>query len=78
MRYEQTDLLTREAGELLTFIRDDLVFQMTGQEYSPPLERPIVQVQLSRRKWATIHNIYAAPIRSAGIRDTLDSIPVGV
>ncbi len=33
---------------------------------------PTVQVQLSRRKGATNLNIYAAPIRSAGITDTLD------
>ncbi len=48
------------------------MFQKTGEEYSPPLERLTVQVQLSRPKWATIHNVYAAPIRSAGITDTLD------
>ncbi len=48
------------------------MFQKTGEENSPLLERLTVQVQLSRRKWATIHNIYAAPIRSAGITDTLD------
>ncbi len=59
-------------GGLLTLIRDDLVLQKTGEEYSPPLERLTVQVQLSRRKWATIHNTYAAPIRSTGITDTLD------
>ncbi len=54
----------QRGGGLLTLIRDDLVFQKTGKEYSPPLERLTVQVQLSLRKWATIHNIYAAPIRS--------------
>ncbi len=59
-------------GGLLTLIRDNLVFQKTGEEYSPPLECLTVQVQLSCRKWATIHNIYAAPIRSAGVTDTLD------
>ncbi len=48
------------------------MFQKTGEEYSPPLERLTVQVQLSRRKWDTIHNISEAPIRSAGITDTLD------
>ncbi len=48
------------------------MFQKTGEEYSSPLERLTVQVQLSRRKWATTHNIYAAPIRSAGITDRLD------
>ncbi len=48
------------------------MFQNTREEYSPQLERLAVQAQLSRRKWATIHNIYAAPIRSAGITDTLD------
>ncbi len=62
----------QRGGGLLTLIRDDLVFQKAGEEYSPPLEPLTVQVQLSRRKWATIHNIYAAPIRSAGITDTLD------
>ncbi len=62
----------QRGGGLLTLIRDDLVFQKTGEEYSPPLERLTIQVQLSRRKWATIHNIYAASIRSADIRDTLD------
>ncbi len=55
------------------------MFQQTGEEYSPPLERLAVQVQLSRWKWAAIHYIYAAPIRSAGITDTLDlaSLQVG-
>ncbi len=48
------------------------MFQNTGEDYSPPLEHLTVQVQLSRQKWATIHNIYAAPIRSTGITDTLD------
>ncbi len=62
----------QRGGGLLTLIRDDLVFQKIGEEYSPPLERLTVQVQLSRRKWATIHNIYAATIRSAGITDRLD------
>ncbi len=48
------------------------MFQKTGEEYSPSLKRLTAQVQLSCRKWATIHNIYAASIRSAGITDTLD------
>ncbi len=48
------------------------MFLKTGEEYSPPLEHLTVQVQLSRRKWATINNINAAPIRSSGITDTLD------
>ncbi len=60
----------QRGGGLLTLIRDDLVFQKTGEEYSSPLERFRVQVQLSHRKWATIHKIYAAPIRSAGTTDT--------
>ncbi len=47
------------------------MFQKTGEDYSPPLERLTVQVQPSHWKWATFHNIYAAPIRSAGITDTL-------
>ncbi len=62
----------QRGGGLLTLIRGDLVFQKSGEEYSPPIERLTVQVQPSRQKWATIHNIYAAPIRSAGITDTLD------
>ncbi len=62
----------QRGGGLLKLIRDDLVFQKTGEEYSPPQERLTVQVQLSRRKWATIHNIYAAPIRSADITHMLD------
>ncbi len=67
----RADRPTNQRGEgLLTLIRDDLVFQETGEEYSPPLERLTVQGQLSRRKWAAIHN--AAPIRSAGITGTLD------
>ncbi len=45
------------------------MFQKTGEEYSPPPECLTVQVQLFRRKWATFHNICAAPIRSAGITD---------
>ncbi len=66
----------QRGGGLLTLIRDDRVFQKTGEEYSPLLERLTVQVQLPRRKWAKIHNIYAAPIRSAGITDTLDFAPL--
>ncbi len=48
------------------------MFHKTWEENSSPPERLTVQVQLLRRKWATIHNIYAAPVRSAGITDTLD------
>ncbi len=48
------------------------MFPKTWEEYRTPLERLTVQVQLSRRKWATIHNIYVDPFRSAGITDTLD------
>ncbi len=62
----------QRGGGLLTLIGDDLVFKRTGEEYSPPLVPLTVQVQLSHRKWATIHNIYVAVIRPAGITDTLD------
>ncbi len=62
----------QRGGGLLALIRDDLVYQKTREEFSPPLERLAVQVQLSRWKWAAIHNINAAPIRSAGLTDTLD------
>ncbi len=37
--------------------------------YSHPLERFTVQVQLSRRKCATIYAISVAPVRSAGKMD---------
>ncbi len=62
----------QRGGGLLKLIRDDLVFHKTGEEYGPQLELHTVQTELSHRKWATIHNIYAATIRSAGITDTLD------
>ncbi len=48
------------------------MFQKIGEAYSPPLERFTVQVLLSRRKWATIYNSYAAPIRSVDITVTVD------
>ncbi len=48
-------------------------------DYSPSQECLKVQVLLSRRKWATIHNIYAPPIRPAGVTITLDAarLPMG-
>ncbi len=61
----------QRGGGLLTLTGNNLVFQRTREDYSPPLERITTQVQLSRRKCATIHS-YAAPIRSAGITDTLN------
>ncbi len=45
------------------------MFQKIGEAYGTPLER--LTVQLSHRKWATIHNIYLAAIHSAGITRTL-------
>ncbi len=57
----------QRGGGLLTLIGDYLVFQKADEDNNPPLERLTIQDQPSRRNWATIHNIYAAPIRSAGI-----------
>ncbi len=59
--------LGNQWGErLLTLIRDYLVFQKVGAAYSPTLECLTFQVQLSQRRLATLHNIYAAPIGSVG------------
>ncbi len=40
------------------------------EAHNHPIERHIIMVQLSYRKWATIFNIYVAHIRSAGITTT--------
>ncbi len=52
--------------------RDDLVFHMIKEVYMPPLERLTVEVQLSRQKWAIIHDTYTAPIRYASSTGTPD------
>ncbi len=36
------------------------------------MEKQSIQIQLSRRRWATIHNLYVAPIRG---QDTLGLAP---
>ncbi len=50
-------------GALLTLVNEGIVCQRIAKQYQLPLEKQSIQIQLSRRLWATIHNLYVAPIR---------------
>ncbi len=40
---------THRGGCLLTLVKEGIVFQRAAQDYSPPLERLTIQIQLSRQ-----------------------------
>ncbi len=44
-------------------VKEGIVYQRIAEVYQPPMEKQSIQIQLSRRQWATIHNLYATPIR---------------
>ncbi len=46
-------LSTHRGGGLLTLVKKVIVFQRAAEDYSPPLERLTIQIQLSRRNFAT-------------------------
>ncbi len=48
---------THRGGGLLTLVKEGIVFQPAAEDYSPPLERLTIQIQLSRRRWTTVHNL---------------------
>ncbi len=70
---------THRGGGLLTLVKEGIVFQRAAEDYSPPLERLTIQIQLSRRRWPTIHNLYVAPIKGPTLPDSLalNNISVG-
>ncbi len=49
-------------------MKEGIEYQRIAEVYQPLMEKQSIQIQLSRRRWATIHNLYAAPIRG---QDTL-------
>ncbi len=70
---------THRGGGLLTLVKEGMVFQRAAEDYSPPLERLTIQIQLSRRRWATIHNRYVVPVKGPTLPDSLalNNISVG-
>ncbi len=44
-------------------MREGIVYQRIAKVYHPPMEKQSIQIQLLRWRYATIHNLYAAPIR---------------
>ncbi len=53
-------------------VKEGTVYLRIAEIYQPPMEKQSIKIQLSRRRWATIHNLYAAPIRG---QDTLVLAP---
>ncbi len=39
---------------------EGIVYQRIAEDYQLSLEKQSIQIQLSRRRWAPIHNLYAA------------------
>ena len=65
-------------GGLLTYIRDNLVFERVGQSSLNGTEISSVRVRMGKRKWATITNLYCPPTRShSGMVSSLsmDKVP---
>ncbi len=52
---------SRHEGGLLTLVKEGMFFKRTAEGYSPPLEGPTIQIQLSHQRWTRIHNLYAVP-----------------
>ncbi len=59
---------TAEASYL---VKEGIVYQRIAEVTQPPMKKQSIQIQLSRRRWATIH-FFAAPIRG---QDTLALAP---
>ncbi len=53
-------------------MKEGIVYQRIAEVYQPPMKKQSIHIQLSRRRWATIHNFFAAPIRA---QDTLILAP---
>ncbi len=62
-----------------TQVKEGIVFQRAAEDYSPPLERLTIQIHLSPRRWAMIHNLYVAPVKGPTSSDSLNlnNISVG-
>ncbi len=58
---QETKLAHKGEGFLI-WDKEGLVYQRIAEDYQPPLEKPPIQVQLSRRWWALNHNFFATPI----------------
>ncbi len=52
-------------------VKEGIVFQRAAEDYSPPLKRLTIQTHLSRRRWATIHNLHVAPVKGPISSDSL-------
>ncbi len=48
---------------MLTLVKDGHCVSRAVEGYSPLLERLTIQIQESCERWATIHNLYAAPVK---------------
>ncbi len=63
--------ITHRGGGLLTLVKEGIVLQPAAENYSPSLERLTIQIQLFHRRWAPIHNLYAAPVKELTSTDSL-------
>ncbi len=70
---------THRGGGLPTLVKEGIAFHCAADDYSPPLERLTIQIQLSRRRWATIHSLYVTPVKGPILPDSLalNNISVG-
>ncbi len=50
-------------AEASCLVKEFKVYQRIAEVYQPPMKKQSFQIQLSRRRWATIHNFFAVPIR---------------
>ncbi len=44
-------------------VKGGIVYQRIAEVYQPPMEKQSIQIQLSCRRWAKIHNSFVGPIR---------------
>ncbi len=51
-------------------VKEGIVYQRIAEVYKPPMVKQSIQIQLSRMWWATIHNLFAAPIRGQALAHT--------
>ncbi len=68
---------THWEGGLLTLVKEFIVSQQAAQDYSPPLERLTAPIQLSRRRWVMIHNLYVAKVKGPASSESLALSSVG-
>ncbi len=54
---------SHHGGGLLTLVKESTIYQRIAEDCEPLLEKQFMEINLSSRRWATIHNLHAAPVR---------------